>query len=183
MAVLKRSHGLARELPPQYHQEYKDKYKNVDFNFLFLTDGFNFRNTELHAVLGISQIKHLDRYVAIRNENYKKFIEIITPYKKFLVLPYKEGISSFSLPFIFYDYKDRDAFQAVIRQAGIESRPIISGNLMRQPFLKEYGTSENFDNAEILHTNAFYIGNNQFVNDERLSKLQSLLKDFFANKA
>jgi CDP-6-deoxy-D-xylo-4-hexulose-3-dehydrase len=182
MALLKRSHGLARELPPQHHQEYKDKHPNIDFNFLFLTDGFNFRNTELHAVLGLSQIQHLDRYIRIRNENYKKFLEILQLYKDFLMLPYKEGMSSFSLPLIFRNIEDKEAFQGIIHQAGIESRPVISGNLMRQPFLKQYIDGSEFTNAEFLHTNAFYIGNNQFVNDERLSKLSFLLKDFFGNR-
>ncbi len=182
LAVLKRSHGLARELPERYHAFYKEKYPDIDFNFLFLTDGFNFRNTELHAVLGISQIKHLDRYVEIRNENHKRFLEIIKPYEQFLALPYKEGISSFSLPFIFKKAGQAQALKAELKEAGIESRPIISGNLLRQPFLLSYGKAEDFPNAETLHKNAFYIGNNQFVDGERLSKLAGILKNFFANK-
>ncbi|MBM3700838.1 MAG: DegT/DnrJ/EryC1/StrS aminotransferase family protein, partial [Actinobacteria bacterium] len=76
--ILKRSHGLARELHPSKHQYYKDKYPNIDFNFLFLTYGYNVRNTELHAVIGIEQIKHLDRYISIRNKNYKKFLKLIS---------------------------------------------------------------------------------------------------------
>lgn len=179
LAVLKRSHGLARELPERYHAFYKEKYPDIDFNFLFLTDGFNFRNTELHAALGLSQVKHLDNYIAIRNENHKKFLEIISSYEESLMLPYKEGISSFSLPFIFKKPGRAQALKEKLREAGIESRPVISGNLMRQPFLLAYGKAEEFPNAEMLHTDAFYIGNNQFVNEERLSKLSSILKDFF----
>jgi CDP-6-deoxy-D-xylo-4-hexulose-3-dehydrase len=181
-AVLKRSHGLARELPTHYHQPFKDKHPGIDFNFLFLTDGFNFRNTELHAVLGLSQIKHLDKYIEIRNENYKKFLEILAPYKKFLMLPHKEGISSFSLPFLLHDAKDKKGLQAKLTEAEIESRPIISGNLMRQPFLTEF-VNQDHKNAEFIHQNGFYIGNNQFVNDERLGHLRKLLQEFFAGKA
>ncbi|HPS31761.1 MAG TPA: DegT/DnrJ/EryC1/StrS aminotransferase family protein, partial [bacterium] len=51
--ILKRSHGLARELDPSKHDFYKNKYPDIDFNFLFLTHGYNFRNTELHATIGI----------------------------------------------------------------------------------------------------------------------------------
>jgi CDP-6-deoxy-D-xylo-4-hexulose-3-dehydrase len=181
LALLKRSHGLARELPMSYHQSLKEKYPDIDFNFLFLTDGFNFRNTELHAVFGLSQIKHLDRYITIRNENYRKFLDILKPYEKFLFLPYKEGVSSFSLPFILREASIKKELQTALTEAGIESRPIISGNLMKQPFLASFKTN-NAEKAEFIHQHGFYIGNNQFVNDERLSKLRDLLKSFFSSK-
>lgn len=181
LAVLKRSHGLARELPKRYHSVYKKKFKNIDFNFLFLTTGFNVRNTELNAVLGISQIKKIDSYIKIRNDNYNKYIKIISKYSDRLLIPYKEGISSFCLPFLLKDLKIKESLQKYLTKNGIESRPIISGNLLRQPFLKNLYDYKLFPNAEFLHKNAFYIGNNQFVNKERLDYLDRLLHIFFKN--
>jgi hypothetical protein len=64
---------------------------------------------------------------------------------------------------------------------GIESRPLISGNLLRQPFLNQYYDPTNFKNADFIHENAFYIGNNQFVDDSRMERLAQLMKDFFSN--
>lgn len=61
-----------------------------------------------------------------------------------------------------------------------ETRPLIGGNLLRQPFLKRFYNSEDYKNADMLHENAFYIGNNQFVNDRRLDKLEELLTKFFS---
>lgn len=179
LAVLKRSHGLARELPPHYHDTHKKKHPGVDFQFLFLTDGFNVRNTELHAVLGIAQLKHLDRYIKIRNENYKKFVGIVSPYAEYLRILAPRGMSSFSLPFFFRDKKLKRSFQEIIKKEGIESRPIISGNLLRQPFLRDYADPLDFPNAEFVHENGFYIGNNQFVNDERLAALKKLVDGFW----
>ena len=37
---LKRSHGLARELPNKDQNLYKRKYKNRNFKFLFVSDGY-----------------------------------------------------------------------------------------------------------------------------------------------
>lgn len=179
LLLLKRSHGLARELPAEFHQEYREKYQDVDFNFLFLTDGFNFRNTELHAVLGVQQLKHIDDYIDIRNRNYEKFYEECLRYADHLHLVRKEGMSSFVLPFMFKDPDKKSEFQALIAARGIESRPIISGNLLRQPFLSAYSGVEVFENAEFIHDHAFYIGNNQFVDDQRLAVLFDLMRDFF----
>ena len=178
-ALLKRSHGLARELPEKLHDQYRKQHPDIDFSFLFLTDGFNFRNTELHAVLGTAQIKHLDKYNQIRKDNYQKFLKIIEPFKDHLYQIDKEGISPFCLPFLFKDANLKRQLQKQLADSGIESRPIISGNLLRQPFLVGYGNSADFKNAEIVHLNGFYIGNNQFVDEKRLGVLNDILVNFF----
>lgn len=177
--ILKRSHGLARELDSSKHDFYKKKYPDIDFNFLFLTTGYNVRNTELHATIGIEQLKHLDRYIEIRNKNYENFLKIISMIKDKLYLCYSDGYSSFSLPFIFKDINDCHLLQSILHDKQIETRPIISGNLLRQPCYKSYGKYNDFPNADILHKNGFYIGNNQFVNNERLNLLKDILKDVF----
>jgi len=179
--ILKRSHGLARELHPSKHQKYKDQYPDIDFNFLFVTHGYNFRNTELHAVLGIEQLKHLDRYISIRNANHKMYLELIEPIKDLLYVLDSPGISSFCLPFIFKDKADKEIFKKLLIENNIESRPIISGNLLVQPCFSRYGNYKDFPNAQIVQENGIYIGNNQFVNKQRLDKLQSILKDCFNN--
>ncbi|MDO8574164.1 MAG: DegT/DnrJ/EryC1/StrS aminotransferase family protein [bacterium] len=179
-ALLKRSHGLARELPLEFHDYYRNKYPDIDFSFLFLTDGFNFRNTELHAVLGTAQIEHLDKYNQIRKDNYQKFLKIIEPFRNHLYHINKEGSSPFCLPFLLRDANLKGQLQKKLTDSGIESRPIISGNLLRQPFLKGYGDSADFKNAEVVHQNGFYIGNNQFVDESRLGVLKDILVSFFA---
>ncbi|HSZ32586.1 MAG TPA: DegT/DnrJ/EryC1/StrS aminotransferase family protein [Puia sp.] len=177
--ILKRSHGLARELPPSRHQRYKDQYPDIDFNFLFLTHGYNFRNTELHAVLGIEQLKHLDKYIEIRNRNHRDFTILTEKISKKLYPVSQAGISSFCLPFIFKSPDDKKKLKDELIKAEIESRPIISGNLLKQPCFKKYGDHKDFPNAQLVHENGFYIGNNQFVNTERLHQLDLIIKKVF----
>lgn len=179
LALLKRSHGLARELPKRYHDYYKSKYLDIDFRFLFLTTGFNVRNTEINAVLGLTQLRSLDRYISIRNDNYKIFADILSSYPNFFPIPYREGLSSFVLPFLLKDKKDKENLQKYLTIKEIESRPIVTGNLLKQPFLESFSVSDEFPNANFIHTNGFYIGNNQFVDKERLGYLQETLDQFF----
>jgi len=179
LCILKRSHGLARELDLSKHQKYKNAYPDIDFNFLFLTQGYNVRNTELHAVLGSEQLKHLDRYIEIRNSNHKKFLDILDFLKEKLYVVDNPGISSFCLPFIFKDRHDRITLQKSLDLHNIESRPIIGGNLLRQPCFSGYARYKDFPHAEIIHQNGIYIGNNQFVNDERLKILEDIIKKNF----
>jgi len=174
-AVLKRSHGLARELPPEYHDQLKVQHNDIDFTFLFLTDGLNVRNTEFGAVLGLLQLDRLNEYIRLRNANYARFVELCRRYPDDLIVLDSPGVSSFVLPFLFRRTERKDAFQAAIQSAGIESRPLISGNLLRQPFLRQYYDPPQFVNADFLHSNAFYIGNNQFVDAVRLGTLEDLM--------
>jgi len=181
LLLLKRSHGLARELPERFHADIKKKYPEIDFNFLFLSDGFNVRNTELHAVLGLSQLPKMNGYIDIRNKNYRSYLDICKNYEDQLhVIKPAPGYSSFVLPFFFKDAKKKSLFQECMMKEGIESRPLISGNLLRQPFLNQYYDPTNFKNADFIHENAFYIGNNQFVDDSRTERLAQLMKDFFS---
>jgi CDP-6-deoxy-D-xylo-4-hexulose-3-dehydrase len=183
MLLIKRSHGLARELPPQYHDEIKKQYPDIDFRFLFLTSGFNLRNTEMHAVLGLAQLKRLGEVIEIRSRNYTRFTQICKKYQDALILPEARGVSSFALPFIFRESERMKRFQEKINLAGIESRPLISGNLLRHPFLRKYYDASRFPNADFLHSNAFYIGNNQFVDENRLQLLETLMNEFFSSAA
>lgn len=195
--LLKRSHGLARELPSELHQTYRDKHPEINFEFLFLTDGFNFRNTELHATLGQSQIKErplierelheeprkIDEFIKRRNRTYQRFLTLCKQYPSELRVLENAGISSFCLPFIFKDAALRKEFQAFLKEKGVQTRPLISGNLLRQPFLQAYnGSSKDFPNANYVHDHAFYIGNNQFVDDVRMTLLEYFMREFFSKK-
>jgi CDP-4-dehydro-6-deoxyglucose reductase, E1 len=178
--VLKRSHGLARELHPSKHKYFKEKYPDIDFNFLFLTHGYNVRNTELNAVIGIEQIKHLNKYIEIRNRNYKEYLRIVLKISEKIFTIDNAGISSFCLPFIFKNKHDKNTLERALQDAGIEIRPIIGGNLLMQPCFSKYGTAGDYRNAQIIQENGFYIGNNQFVNEERLKFLDNIINKTFA---
>ena len=180
LALLKRSHGLARELPRELHADLARRHSDVDFNFLFLTDGFNVRNTEFHAVLGLSQLPKLDGYIRIRNRNHRDFLKLLAQYEEHLLLPDHPGLSSFCLPFLFRDGTRKERLQGLLAARRIEFRPIIGGNLLRQPPFAAFGAPCDYPNAELLHTNAFYIGNNQFVGPSRIDRLRPLLKETFS---
>jgi CDP-4-dehydro-6-deoxyglucose reductase, E1 len=182
LCLLKRSHGLARELPLKKQNFYKRKYSKNNFKFLFLTDGFNLRSTEINAFLGLKMLKKINSWIKIRNNNYENFINIIKKYKnKFKLLKNQKDISSFVLPFLMVNKIDKIKLENLLNTHGIETRPFIAGNLLRQPFLSRY-SNKNFLNADIIEHNAFYIGNNQFVNKKRINKLEMILDNFFKIK-
>lgn len=174
---MKRSHGLARE--STRYKEYVEKYPDISDQFLFVTDGYNFRNHELCAVLGLSQLKRLDSYITIRNNNYSNFIKLVKMYSdKFIAPKYYPTCSNFCFPLICKTKDTADRLKEIFNKSGIEHRPIISGNLLRQPFLKNYGIITNKEslNVDFVHDNGIYLGNNQFVGDREISLLKSIFE-------
>lgn len=179
---MKRSHGMARE--SMYYAEYAAQFPSIDKQFLFITDGYNFRNTELNAVLGLSQLERLDSSIEIRNKNYKKFCDIINTFSDlFYPIEYTETSSNFCLPFVCLSMEIKKRLVDAFIANDIEYRPIVSGNLLRQPFLQDYriDTKKTVTNADIIHTLGLYIGNSQFVGDKHLDLLVDILGDVCKN--
>ena len=172
---LKRSHGLARV--SDNFDNYTKKYPEIEKSFLFVSDGYNFRNTELSAVLGLSQLKRLHKFIIKRRENYDKFVEIINKNKNFYPVLHNSGNSCFCFPFICKDKDIKEKMIKLFEKYRVEYRPIVGGNLLKQPYLKEYAISEkskNF-NVDLIHENGIYIGNSQFVSNKDMKLLEKIL--------
>jgi len=177
---MKRSHGMAREALPEMFDLYKRENPNIDPAFLFMTDGYNFRNHEVCAVLGLSQIKRLDKNIEIRRKNYhysmNGLLSGLGP-KNYYIPENQVGNSSFSFPLIAKDKSLTTYLKRTFKYEGIEYRPIISGNILMHPAFKEYKlcTQKENPNVSILHNNGVYVGNSQFVDQKKIDRLISIM--------
>lgn len=168
---LKRSHGLAREMSPAEFNKAKEEYPDIDPRFLFMSDGYNFRNTELGAVLGLSQLKRLDDSIAVRRRNYAYFVQELAKFSEHVYIPDPSPRnSSFVFPIVCKSPDLMKKIKAAFHVRGIENRPIVAGNLLRQPFLKNCAKVK-LTNADILNDNGVYVGNNQFVTLDMIETL------------
>ena len=180
LCKIKRSHGFARELDERQHAKIKKRYKNINFSFLFLSDGFNLRSTNMNAFIGINQLKKLDSFIKLRNKNYKKFINCLKPYEaNFHIINYSNyrDMSSFALPLIFKKKIYLKEFSKLLIKNKIEFRPLVSGDLTKQPYLIKYKSKNKY--CDIISKNAIYIGNNQFLTNKHFDLLKKLLFKLF----
>ena len=177
---MKRSHGLAREASPETYKKLQADYPDIIPTFLFVTDGYNFRNNEISAVLGLQQIKKLDNIISVRNQNYKQYFSIINNYPDLFYIPKCEDtMSSFTLPFVCKNKKVYSLLIEKLKDNNIEFRPLVAGNLLRQPFLKGHRFSYHKDiyNSDIIHDLGMYIGNSHFIGKKHLNLLSKIMKE------
>lgn len=164
-----RNHGMVRSLSSN-----QDKYRNPDvdsrFDFAFL--GSNFRNTNLNAFIGMLDLNRVDSYTKNRIKIYDLYYKLLDKNK--FILPknyqYRQHVA-FTLPVICKNKTDKDVLIKLCDDMGIETRPIISGNLLRQTCFKEYGDYSEFKTSEFLHNNGFYLGLHNKVSKDDVIKL------------
>ena len=176
---IKRSHGMAREALPEKFELYKTQNPEIDPAFLFMTDGYNFRNHEICAVLGLSQLKRLSKNIQIRRENFDYYYQRLKDMDQFYLPQYQFGNSSFSFPIISKN-GNIEKLKGMLKENKIEYRPIISGNLLRHPAFSKYElcTEREVSNVEILHTQGLYVGNSQFVTKKQIDHLFNILGEY-----
>ena len=167
----KRSHGMSREMYGQYRLDEENAYPDIDPAFLFPTEGYNFRNNELGAVIGQVQLRKLDKFVKIRQNHYYHFYLQMVDHPWIKHLPNPWGNSAMTFPFHCVSAETRNYLITHLRSIGVETRPFLVGNLLRQPFMKDYKKSPYLPNSEEIHTHAFYIGNNHFITEDQLNRL------------
>lgn len=168
-SLLLRSHGLLRELP----QEAQTKYQKVHENFTFIVPGYNVRNTELNAVLGMEQMRDLNTNIDIRNINFNHYVDRLDGTKYFNGFV-RRGVSSFCFP-IFSKTVPVSKIRAALTAAGIENRPVIGGNLYRHPFVRGEARDHLTPNADFIHDCGLYVGNNQTVTTDMVDEMVSIL--------
>lgn len=186
-AEASRSHGLTRKITDKASRN-KIYGENswIDKRFLFSSTPFNFRSTEINAVLGLNQLRFLDRICAQRAENFYHFCDTINTWYKMKkrLIPVREisgtKNSSFCLPFVFKNKDDKSRFiHACENKRLIETRPLAGGVIAHQPaFIKTY-YDEDFSFARSIYERTVYIGNNHMIKSKDWQILHEVWDEAF----
>lgn len=180
MLLMVRAHGWDRNLSQGKQKDIREKNGINDFfsRYTFYDLAYNARPTEINGFIGNAQLQYWDEIVSIREENFKRFQSTVEGNNDFLPLRMKhmEVVSNFAMPIIcksqelFVKYKER------FEEAGVEIRPIIAGDMTKQPFYRKYVTEiQVCKNADFVHKNGFYFPNNPELTEEEVSLLVQLL--------
>ncbi len=176
-----RSHGWVRGSQRQHlYPQYENK------NFLFDMLGYNLRSTNLNAAIGLVQLAKLDESIKLRIENHRYFREKVKPLRLKLQQINLDETTSFCFAILFGSKAERDYILRNISAKEIESRPMVAGNLLKQPVFQSFDVqkmrADRTPLADEIHDCGIYLPNNQFMTKEKIdymiSSIQQLQKDF-----
>lgn len=186
LATVIRAHGWIRDLNDK--STYIKSYPNIDPRFIFINHGYNLRLTEPQASMGIVQLSKLDQFVRVRRANTKKMTELFSQFELFnFQNETSEGYSSnFGFPMLL-NGKSKFLLSELTKymnDAGIETRPIICGNLEMQPAMSlfPHRVVGDLENATKIMNQGFSIGNHHFVDNHAIDYIFKILDDFINNK-
>lgn len=169
-----RCHGWDRDLDEYKQKELRAIHNIDDFRALytFYYPGFNMRCTDLQAFLGIEQMKKIDHIVSSRQRNFDIYVNIVSPSWGLDVSDH-DVVSNFTFPVIARNVSDT---VNLLKEAGVESRPLICGSISRQPFwYMRYG-HESFKNADIIHDFGLYVPNNPDMTEDEVKEVASIIR-------
>jgi CDP-4-dehydro-6-deoxyglucose reductase, E1 len=177
-----RSHGMVREATDDnIKQKYINEYPDLNPDFIFAYPAYNVRSTEVNAVIGRAQLKRLDQNNEKRKENFKFFLDHLST-EKYRTNFELEGSCNYAFNLIInkpdIDFCNR-VMDALCKE-NIEFRKGSAGggNQMRQPYLKDYISENDYKNypeVEHIHFYSFYLGNYPDLPKEKILKLCKLL--------
>ncbi len=182
-----RAFGWIRDLKDKV--EIGKKNPELDSRFLFVNMGFNIRPTEIQGAFGIHQIKKLEHFIKIRQDNTNYWNQVLSKFSNYIQLPTEEentrhvyfGYAILIKENKFFSYQE---FVDYLESKKIETRPIMAGNMVEQPSstLYEYRVSGELVNAsEIMH-NAIFIPNHQEIDVQKREFIANSIIAFMESK-
>lgn len=172
-----RSHG--------WHRDSKKQDTGFYAPYLFHELGYNIRNTEIGAFLGLRQLNILDDIIKVRNDNFLYFCERMSKwlytgaYNQFTWYQLRNDkdrfVSSFGLPVL---HPFRDKCVAKLKAQNIECRPLIAGDIGQHPVAAKYKVlnAKNNFNAKIIHEYGFYLPNHAELTTSHIDTMVDVLE-------
>lgn len=178
---LLRAHGWSRNLrnPPPAES-------GIDPRYTFLNWGFNVRPTELQSGFGLVQLARFDEFQAHRDRNAAQAVERLQEHADFLHLmhvPAPGTCSWFALPVLVDEQAPftRDEITGYLERHGVETRPIVTGNIAKHPAVRGFEKVMSFGalpGADAVHERGFYLGLHPVDGTDDLDRVFALLDRF-----
>ena len=144
----------------------------------YLTMGWNFKFTDLQAVIGLEQMKKLPWRVARKKEIYFNYRESLKQVSGIELIPTNlENTSPWFIDVLVDDGR-REALMAHLKERNIGSRPFYPP-LHSEPV---YGRRESYPVAERVARDGLWLPSAARLTDEQIGRICDAIREFFEQK-
>jgi len=182
-----RAFGSIRNL--QAKDAIAQEHPEVDPRFLFVNIGYNLRPTEIQGGFGIHQMSKLESYIETRRGNARYWGKKLGALPHLLVHREAEDTRHvwFGYPIIVEPNApfSRKELSGYLEAKGVETRPIVAGNIAEQPVMRFFPCRKVGDlpNSSLIHRNAFFFGNHHGIGKEQREAVVRYVEEFVGDGA
>jgi CDP-6-deoxy-D-xylo-4-hexulose-3-dehydrase len=173
-----RAHGWTRQLP-QKNLLCEKSHDPFYESFRFILPGYNLRPLEMSGAIGLEQLKKLLDLIRMRRENAKHFVNLFQDHPNFMIQKEMGESSWFGFSLIIRPESTikREQILKIFAEHHIETRPIISGNFLRQPVIQylDHRVAGEHKKSDLVHESGLFIGNHHVDIRTQLDHLAGLL--------
>jgi CDP-6-deoxy-D-xylo-4-hexulose-3-dehydrase len=180
MVTMVRAHGWARGLSDERRIELRKEHGIDEFyeQYTFYELGYNLRPTEITGFLGLTQLEYADEIIKLRQKNFAEFHKASLQVSSIhhLRADHIELVSNFAFPVVCKTERVHKEMLSRFREAHVEIRPLVAGNIVRQPFYRKLGgLVRALPNSDQVHDLGFYFPNHPELGREEIQRLQRCL--------
>jgi CDP-6-deoxy-D-xylo-4-hexulose-3-dehydrase len=161
-----------------------------DHKYTYSHLGFNLKITDMQAAVGVSQLEHLDDFVAARRRNFDLLKAGLRDLEHLLVLPEATpGTEPSWFGFLLTVREDapfsRDEIVRHLNEMKIGTRLLFGGNLIRQPYMKgrNFRVHGDLDNSDRIMRQTFWIGLYPGLSPEAIAYMLEVIHAFCRAKS
>ncbi|MDD5439620.1 MAG: lipopolysaccharide biosynthesis protein RfbH [Candidatus Omnitrophica bacterium] len=158
-----------------------------DHKYIYSNIGYNLKVTEMQSAIGLAQFDKLALFEKKRTEHFSRLYKGLKGWGDYLILPEidaKAQPSWFGFPISVKKTINRLKLIRWLEDAGIETRLMFGGNIIRQPAFKRIRCriSGKLTNTDYVMNNTFFIGVYPGLTDEMIDFVLKRFRQYFNNK-
>ncbi|MFT7098320.1 MAG: CDP-6-deoxy-D-xylo-4-hexulose-3-dehydrase [Rickettsiales bacterium] len=173
----------------RFCQQLGDLPVGYDHKYTYSHIGYNLKITDMQASVGLSQLGHLEGFIAKRQENFDILYNGLKPLEEFFILPESSKNAKpswFGFPLTVREGAPftRNELVKYLDEKKIGTRLLFGGNLLKQPYMKNvnYRVVGDLKNSNNVMNNTFWIGVFPGLGIEELSYVIEAFSDFCRKK-
>lgn len=196
-AKLLRSWGRSSSLFDEKSEAIENRFNidiggiDYDAKFVFEVAGYNLEGNELGAAFGLIQLKSLNRNIEIREKNFNLQNEFFSKYDQIFSIP--EQAQNIKTAWLAYpilinkeaNFKRKD-FQIFLEKRDIQTRVVFTGNIIRQPMMKNVKYKihkDGYPNSDAVMERGVLLPLHHGMTDEMFSRLHLTIEEFIQKHA
>ena len=167
---------------------YRSKIGNLPYDqkFIFSEIGYNMRTTDIAAAFGLTQLQKLRKFAQARRRNFEILTKLFRCFEQYFILPEQaKGVQTSWLAYPLTIKRDapftRMHLVSWLEEHNIQTRPIFTGNILRQPAFKniKHGTMKGgYPVANDIMKNGFVIGCHHGLTSAHITAIRHVVEEF-----